>query len=104
LICQHDRDFADLIACVQTLTDIFAAQGDIADLGLTFSVTDTSMGGQREVELLPGGAAMDVTSQNRCAATCAYQTAYAFLVLVSSASAHGKNTCHRVCLSLMRSY
>ena len=41
------------------------AQGDIADLGLTFSVTDTSMGGQKEVELLPGGANMDVTSQNR---------------------------------------
>jgi hypothetical protein len=40
-------------------------QGDIADLGLTFAVTDTSMGGQREVELIPGGASMDVTSQNR---------------------------------------
>lgn len=40
-------------------------QGDIADLGLTFSVADTSMGGQKEVELLPGGANMDVTTQNR---------------------------------------
>jgi len=40
-------------------------EGDIADLGLTFSVADNSMGGQREIELIPGGGNIDVTSQNR---------------------------------------
>jgi hypothetical protein len=37
-------------------------------LGLTFSITDTSMGQQTEVELVPGGSNMDVTSKNRCVA------------------------------------
>lgn len=35
------------------------------DLCLTFSVTDASMGGNKEVELIPGGSNMDVTSKNK---------------------------------------
>jgi len=40
-------------------------EGDIADLSLTFSITDDALGGQREVELFPGGSSMAVTSENR---------------------------------------
>ena len=46
-------------------------EGDIADLTLTFTISsdtslgDTSLGGHTEVELLPGGARMPVTSANK---------------------------------------
>jgi len=42
-----------------------AYQGDISDLGLTFSVAGDSLGGNKEVELIPGGAMIEVTSHNR---------------------------------------
>ena len=41
-------------------------EGDIADLTLTFTISsDTSLGGHTEVELLPGGSRMPVTSANK---------------------------------------
>eukprot|EP00602_Paraphysomonas_sp_CaronLab_P006417 CAMPEP_0185031244 /NCGR_PEP_ID=MMETSP1103-20130426/18610_1 /TAXON_ID=36769 /ORGANISM="Paraphysomonas bandaiensis, Strain Caron Lab Isolate" /LENGTH=1024 /DNA_ID=CAMNT_0027566705 /DNA_START=286 /DNA_END=3360 /DNA_ORIENTATION=- len=40
-------------------------EGDIRDLGLTFSVTDDAYGSHKEVELFPGGSKIEVTSQNR---------------------------------------
>lgn len=39
--------------------------GDIADLSLTFSVSDDAYGVQKEVDLMPGGASMSVTTHNR---------------------------------------
>ena len=39
--------------------------GDVADLCLTFSVTDDSFGGRREVDLVSGGSRIAVTSTNR---------------------------------------
>lgn len=40
-------------------------EGDIADLSLTFSISDDALGGQREVELFPRGSSVAVTSENR---------------------------------------
>lgn len=39
--------------------------GDIADLSLTFSISDEAMGIQREIDLVPGGSKIVVTSKNR---------------------------------------
>jgi len=39
--------------------------GDIADLSLTFSVGDAALGEAREVELMPGGSRLAVSSANR---------------------------------------
>jgi ubiquitin-protein ligase E3 C len=39
--------------------------GDIADLCLTFSIIDDSMGGQKEVNLIPNGSNINVTSANK---------------------------------------
>ena len=39
--------------------------GDIADLSLTFSISDEAMGIQREIDLIPGGSKIVVTSKNR---------------------------------------
>ncbi len=39
--------------------------GDVQDLCLTFSVSDTSLGGAAEVPLFPGGEHVEVTASNR---------------------------------------
>ncbi|GBG24869.1 E3 ubiquitin-protein ligase UPL6 [Hondaea fermentalgiana] len=39
--------------------------GDIRDLCLTFSVTEDDLGEQREVDLVPGGRNLEVTSHNK---------------------------------------
>jgi hypothetical protein len=39
--------------------------GDVADLCLTFTVTHDELGAQREVPLVPRGAELDVTNENR---------------------------------------
>lgn len=39
--------------------------GDIADLCLTFSITDDSMGGQKEINLIPNGSNIFVASSNK---------------------------------------
>lgn len=39
--------------------------GDISDLCLTFSITDDSLGGQREIDLLPKGSSVAVTAENK---------------------------------------
>ncbi|KAK9829627.1 hypothetical protein WJX72_006957 [[Myrmecia] bisecta] len=39
--------------------------GDVADLSLTFTVADSEFGEHREVELIPGGRDIAVTSDNR---------------------------------------
>ena len=39
--------------------------GDISDLCLTFSITDDSLGGQREIDLLPNGSLVAVTAENK---------------------------------------
>jgi ubiquitin-protein ligase E3 C len=44
-----------------------AYEGDIADLSLTFAITDTALGGNSEIELVPGGGNLYVNSSNRCA-------------------------------------
>ena len=40
-------------------------EGDVSDLCLTFSLSDNEMGVQREIDLIPKGANIDVTSSNR---------------------------------------
>jgi len=40
-------------------------EGDVEDLCLFFTVTDSEFGGSREVELVPGGAGVPVTQQNK---------------------------------------
>lgn len=40
-------------------------EGDIGDLCLTFSISDTTMGTQTEKDLVPGGSKLNVTSKNR---------------------------------------
>ena len=40
-------------------------EGDIGDLSLTFSISDEGMGVQREIDLMPGGSKIAVTSKNR---------------------------------------
>jgi ubiquitin-protein ligase E3 C len=40
-------------------------EGDIADLCLTFSVTDDALGGNKEIDLIAGGSNIAVTSSNR---------------------------------------
>jgi ubiquitin-protein ligase E3 C len=40
-------------------------RGDFADLALTFSVTDSTLGQNRTVDLIPNGRNVDVTAQNR---------------------------------------
>jgi ubiquitin-protein ligase E3 C len=40
-------------------------EGDIGDLDLTFSITDTAMGTQTEIDLVTGGRKLSVTSKNR---------------------------------------
>jgi hypothetical protein len=39
-------------------------EGEFSDLGLTFTVTQTALGEHKELELLPGGAEIEVTRQN----------------------------------------
>ena len=54
----------ELYANLSFLRDYEAA--DVEDLGLTFSVTQTDgVGGNREVDLVPGGSGLAVTSANR---------------------------------------
>ena len=40
-------------------------EGNISDLCLTFSISEDAYGAQREIELMAGGSAVVVTSQNR---------------------------------------
>ncbi|KNC97962.1 uncharacterized protein SPPG_06951 [Spizellomyces punctatus DAOM BR117] len=40
-------------------------QGDVRDLGLTFSVDDTEFGAQKTIELIPNGSTIPVTNTNR---------------------------------------
>jgi ubiquitin-protein ligase E3 C len=40
-------------------------EGDIGDLALTFTVSENAFGSQKDVDLVPGGANIDVTRQNR---------------------------------------
>lgn len=40
-------------------------EGDIADLCLSFSVTDDTLGVHKEIELFPGGSRIGVTSENK---------------------------------------
>ena len=75
LAFMHGRyNFANLINDLSTLdAELFrnlmflkSYQGDIADLSLTFSVGDASLGERDcEVDLLPGGSRIAVTSLNR---------------------------------------
>jgi hypothetical protein len=74
LAFMHGRyNFTNLINDLSTLdADLFKNlvflknyEGDIADLSLTFSVDDTSLGGRQELELFPGGSRVAVTSSNR---------------------------------------
>lgn len=39
--------------------------GDVSDLSLTFSITDSELGHNREVDLVPGGSSIAVTNDNR---------------------------------------
>jgi ubiquitin-protein ligase E3 C len=39
--------------------------GDVRDLCLSFSVTDSALGGNKEIELYPGGSNVDVTKTNK---------------------------------------
>jgi len=40
-------------------------EGDVSELALTFSITSSEMGQTREVDLIPGGSSIPVTSENR---------------------------------------
>jgi len=40
-------------------------EGDVSDLCLTFSMTDSELGHVREVDLVPGGSSIAVTNENR---------------------------------------
>lgn len=40
-------------------------EGDIADLSLSFAISDESFGNNKEIELFPGGSKLAVTSANR---------------------------------------
>jgi len=40
-------------------------EGDVSDLALTFSISDSQLGRVREVELIPGGSSIPVTNENR---------------------------------------
>ena len=53
--------FSLFIQCYCTV----AFQGDVEDLCLTFSVTDNDLGLSSEVNLVPNGANVAVTSANR---------------------------------------
>lgn len=43
-------------------------EGDVADLGLSFTVVDEDMGKNTEVELIENGANIAVTNDNKCVA------------------------------------
>lgn len=49
----------------RNLTFLKTFDGDVRDLSLTFSVTEDDLGEQREVDLIPGGRNLDVTSHNK---------------------------------------
>ena len=59
---------AKLISCF-SFTASFSAhalrQGEIRDLALTFTVVDSSLGMNQEIELIPGGAKFEVTAKNK---------------------------------------
>eukprot|EP00873_Tetraselmis_striata_P002147 jgi/Tetstr1/422411/TSEL_013249.t1 len=40
-------------------------EGDVSDLCLTFSMTDSELGQVREVDLVPGGSSIAVTNENQ---------------------------------------
>lgn len=69
----HKYNFMNLINDLSTLDPelhrnlmfLKTYEGDLADLGLTFSVVDSGLGANKEVELIPGGARVDVDSRNR---------------------------------------
>eukprot|EP00628_Pelagophyceae_sp_CCMP2097_P027106 CAMPEP_0184211358 /NCGR_PEP_ID=MMETSP0976-20121227/13089_1 /TAXON_ID=483370 /ORGANISM="non described non described, Strain CCMP2097" /LENGTH=1054 /DNA_ID=CAMNT_0026516061 /DNA_START=102 /DNA_END=3263 /DNA_ORIENTATION=+ len=68
-----DYNYLDLFQDLKTLDGelyrnlrfLRAYAGDVADLGLTFSQTHDRFGKVVEVDLIPGGASVDVTRQNR---------------------------------------
>ena len=43
----------------------FSIQGDLEDLCLSFSITDDRLGNNKELDLIPGGSNVSVTSLNR---------------------------------------
>ena len=47
-----------MIICIYTYSDCYFndTQGDIRDLGLTFSISDESYGAHKEIELFPGNS------------------------------------------------
>ncbi|EQC42867.1 hypothetical protein SDRG_00586 [Saprolegnia diclina VS20] len=49
----------------KNLSFLKSYEGDVADLGLTFSMDQDCFGVAKHVELMPGGATMAVTSDNR---------------------------------------